>query len=125
MTFRSRFASLSVPFALICLVATVQADVKLASIFGDSMVLQRELPVPVWGWAEPGEAVTVTLGSQTKKTETDADGKWQVKLDALETNAKGVGMLRTSSIKVRMNFPRKNAPKPRPIHDSNKPCTSP
>lgn len=89
MTHRTRLACLSVTFALVCLAATARADVKLASIFGDSMVLQREMPVPVWGWAEPGEAVTVTLGSQTKKTEADKDGKWQVKLDALKTNAEG------------------------------------
>jgi sialate O-acetylesterase len=89
MTCRTRFALLFVPLTLLVLAATAHADVKLASIFGDTMVLQRELPVPVWGWAEPGEAITVTIGSQTKKTEADADGKWQVKLDALKTNAKG------------------------------------
>lgn len=89
MTHRYRLTWLSVPFALMFLVATAHAEVKLASIFGDSMVLQRELPVPVWGWAAPDEEVTVTLGSQTKKTAADKDGRWQVKLDALETNATG------------------------------------
>jgi sialate O-acetylesterase len=63
--------------------------VKLASIFSDSMVLQRDLPVPVWGWADAGEDVTVTLGDQTKKAKAGQDGRWQVKLDALQANAEG------------------------------------
>jgi len=103
MTFRTRFVFLSVPIALLCLVATVQADVKLASIFGDSMVLQRELPVPVWGWAEPGEAVSVTIAGQTKKTEADADGKWQVKLDALDANAQGQTLTVAGENKIELN----------------------
>ncbi len=89
MTQRRRLRCLLVPIALVCLVATARADVKLATIFGDSMVLQRELPVPVWGWADPGEAVSVTFGSQTQQVEADAEGHWQVKLDALEANAEG------------------------------------
>jgi sialate O-acetylesterase len=47
------------------------------------MVLQREQVVPVWGWAEPGEEVSVTFGGQTKTTKAGADGKWRVKLDKL------------------------------------------
>lgn len=79
--------SLAIAVALLC--TTAYADVKLASIFGDSMVLQRELPVPVWGWADAGEEVTVTFGEQTKKATADKDGRWQVKLDALKANAEG------------------------------------
>jgi sialate O-acetylesterase len=63
--------------------------VELASIFSDSMVLQRELPVPVWGWADPGEEITVAFAGQSKKTETGKDGRWQVKLDPLKASAKG------------------------------------
>ena len=48
------------------LAAVASADVKLAGVFGDHMVLQRGVALPVWGWADPGEAVTVTLGGQTK-----------------------------------------------------------
>jgi sialate O-acetylesterase len=79
--------SLAIALALLC--SSAYADVKLASIFGDSMVLQRELPVPVWGWADAGEEVTVTFGEQTKKATADKDGRWQVKLDALKANAEG------------------------------------
>lgn len=77
-------------FALLALAATAlsaRADVKLASPFTDHMVLQRELPVPVWGWADPGEKVTVQFAGQTKTATADADGKWRVDLAALTTSA--------------------------------------
>jgi len=38
------------------------------------MVLQRDTPIPIWGSAEPGEAVTVKLGEHTAKTQADARG---------------------------------------------------
>lgn len=59
------------------------ADVKLPALFSDHMVLQRDATVPVWGWADPGEAVTVSVAGQTKTTTADADGKWMVKLEKL------------------------------------------
>lgn len=67
----------------LCLASVATADVKLPGIFGDHMVLQRELPLPVWGWADAGEKVTVTLGDQSATATADADGKWSVKLPAL------------------------------------------
>ncbi len=77
------------PGALICALGilvsitavTACADVKLPAIFSDHMVLQRDAAVPAWGWAEPGEAVTVSIQGQTKTTTADAMGKWSVKLD--------------------------------------------
>ena len=44
------------------------------------MVLQRGATVPVWGWADPGEAVTVAIGGQLQKTEAGPEGKWMVRL---------------------------------------------
>lgn len=67
---------LSAPFAL-------QADVALPHIFGDHMVLQREQANPVWGHADPGEEVTVTIAHQSHRTTADAGGKWRVKLNPL------------------------------------------
>ena len=89
MMYRLRLTLLSSLFALFCHVTAAQADVKLASPFSDSMVLQRELPVPVWGWADPGEKVTVTFGDQSKTAEAGKDGRWEVKLEALEASSKG------------------------------------
>jgi sialate O-acetylesterase len=63
------------------------ANVRMPAIFGDHMVLQQDLPVPVWGTADPGEAVTVTLGAQSAKATAGTDGKWSVKLAPLAAAA--------------------------------------
>ena len=63
-----------------------QADVTLPSIFSSNMVLQRELAVPIWGTADPGEEVTVTFAGQSKQTKADSDGKWMVRLAPLATS---------------------------------------
>ena len=89
MNFRRRLACACLTLVLVSWITAVQADVKLPSIFGNSMVLQRDLPVPVWGWAEPGEKVTVSLAGQSKDTVADAKGQWRVALDPLKTNAEG------------------------------------
>jgi sialate O-acetylesterase len=56
------------------------AEFKLPAIFGDNMVLQRGMKVPVYGWGEVGEQVQVDFMGKTYKTTTGADGKWLVKL---------------------------------------------
>jgi sialate O-acetylesterase len=68
---------------VLCTASSALADVRMPAIFGSQMVLQRDMAVPVWGWADAGEEVTVTFQSQTKSTKADSDGKWSVKLDAL------------------------------------------
>lgn len=72
-------------FSICCLAAASvsRADVRLPHIFGSHMVLQRDMPVPVWGWADADEEVTVTFRDQSKSTKGGADGKWQVTLDSL------------------------------------------
>ncbi len=60
-------------------------DVKLPSMFGDNMLLQRNKPIAVWGTAAPGEDVTVTLDKATAKATADATGAWNVALPALAT----------------------------------------
>jgi sialate O-acetylesterase len=57
------------------------ADVSLNNMFGDHMVLQQGIKNKVWGKADPGEAVTVTLGPQSHSTAAAADGSWHVFLD--------------------------------------------
>jgi sialate O-acetylesterase len=76
------FKSLGV-FGLLLVSITLQAEVKLANVFSDHMVLQRDKLVPVWGWADPGEKVTISFNKQTKSATTGNDGKWMVKLDKL------------------------------------------
>jgi len=53
------------------------------------MVLQQDMPVPIWGTADPNEAVTVTFRDQTKNATADAQGKWTVKLDPLKPGDPG------------------------------------
>lgn len=62
-----------------------RGEVKLASIFSDHMVLQRDMPVPVWGTADAGEKVTVSIAGQAVVGTADAEGKWQVMLEPQET----------------------------------------
>lgn len=76
-------------FITTCAVACTSmafAEVKVPNIFSDNMVLQRELPVPVWGTALPGEKVSLSLDGQTLKTTADSSGKWMVKLAPLNTS---------------------------------------
>jgi len=72
-------------YALITLVICLptSADVKLPAIFGSHMVMQRDLALPVWGWADPRENVTVTFNGETKSTAADASGKWKVMLSPI------------------------------------------
>lgn len=65
----------------------VFAGVKLPQIFSDHVILQRDVAVPVWGWADAGEKVTVTFAGQTKSATADEKGKWLVKLDSLPASA--------------------------------------
>ncbi len=64
----------------------VRAEVKLPSVFGDHMVLQQSQRLPVWGWADPGESVTVAVAGQTKKTKAGKDGAWQLRLKPLKVS---------------------------------------
>ena len=67
--------------------ASGKANVVLPDVIGDTMVLQRNQPVPIWGQADPGEVVTIKFAGQSKKVTAGADGKWLVKLNSLHANA--------------------------------------
>ena len=56
------------------------ADIKLPYLFSSHAVLQRNAPLKIWGWASPGESVTVTFRNQTKSATADAAGKWTTQL---------------------------------------------
>ena len=62
---------------------TVNAEVTLPGIFGDNMVLQQSIEVPVWGWADPGDTVTVAIDTLSVETVAGIDGVWSVRLDPL------------------------------------------
>ena len=69
--------------AALAFAAGVCADVKAPAIFGSHMVLQRDQADKIWGKADPGEDVTVTIADQTKTAKADSNGRWTVTLDPL------------------------------------------
>ncbi|MCA9186251.1 MAG: sialate O-acetylesterase [Pirellulaceae bacterium] len=69
--------------AMICTATIAVAEVTLPTIIGDHMVLQRDVPLPIWGWAAVGETVTVKIAGQTMTSKAGEDGRWQVTLKPL------------------------------------------
>jgi sialate O-acetylesterase len=94
-------------FVILINVAIARANVRLPAILSDHMVVQADTSVPIWGWAEPGEEVSVSLAGQSQTAKAGADGKWVVKLDKLRTSAepatlivKGVNTLEVKDVLV-------------------------
>ena len=88
MITRRVFLSLALALGLVASAVAQEAarpatGLRLASVFSDNMVLQRNVAVPVWGWADPGDSITVSFLDQKKTAKAGADGKWTVKLDKL------------------------------------------
>ncbi len=77
----------SLVVAIFLISAVAQAGVTLNGIFADQAVLQRDMPVPIWGRATPGETVTVEFAGQKKSAQADPAGRWRVVLDPLTTSA--------------------------------------
>lgn len=77
---------LLVAFACLALTGEATAAVRLPAVLADNMVLQRDQPIPVWGWADAGESVTVTLGELSAKTCAGKDGRWSLRLPASPAN---------------------------------------
>ena len=57
------------------------STIRLPKIFGDNMVLQRNQAIPVWGWADANEKVSVQFNKQIKNTKADKTGRWMIRLD--------------------------------------------
>ncbi|UUO08266.1 sialate O-acetylesterase [Blastopirellula sp. J2-11] len=76
-------AALAIGLSTLCATSRLQAEVQVPALFTDHMVLQRDLPVVVWGTAAKGEEVAVSVASLEGKTTADADGHWKVKLGEL------------------------------------------
>ena len=62
----------------------IRANPTLPHIFGDNMVLQRNRSVPVWGWGDPGEKISVKMAGQVKQVKAGSNGKWSVSLDPMQ-----------------------------------------
>src|SRR2546430_7635869 len=59
------------------------AEPVLSHIFSDHMVIQRETEIRIWGWADPGEKISVSLGTGNGQATTDTNGSWRVILPAM------------------------------------------
>ncbi len=64
--------------------ANLWADVRVPALFGDHMVVQRDMPVHVWGWADPGETVSVAFRGETAVATASPDGRWEAYLEPAE-----------------------------------------
>ena len=94
------FTLLLVGFSLVCAqdkpeegtdwveVLTIGDGLCVNNLFQSNMVIQRDKPVRIWGWAWPGEKVTVSFAGQTKTVEAERSRSWQVELNAMETSSR-------------------------------------
>lgn len=60
-------------------------NLKISKMFSSNMILQRDIKVPVWGWAEPGGTVKVEFNGQSIETIVGKDGRWMVKLKPMKS----------------------------------------
>ncbi|MGO4291593.1 sialate O-acetylesterase [Chitinophaga sp. RAB17] len=87
----SRMSKYLFPFFIFLVTAMygqyAKADVKLPAIFSDGMVLQRNKPVLIWGFGNPGEPISLRIAGQFKTAITDTAGNWTIKLDPLKVGS--------------------------------------
>jgi len=83
--------------------ADAPAALRLPAVIGNHMVLQRDQPVPLWGWDRPGTKVTVRFAGQEQSAPAGADGKWMVRLDAMPACAEPAQMTVTGSSKITLS----------------------
>ena len=69
--------------------ATVGDRLSVSNLFQSNMVLQRDKPMKIWGWATAGEEVTVSFGGKSARAKADAKRAWEVTLPAMSANAEG------------------------------------
>jgi sialate O-acetylesterase len=81
----------------VALAPCARAEVRLASPFTTHMVLQRDMKVPVWGTADPGETVTVQFAGQKVSATADAGGNWRVELEPMKVSAESRSLIVTGS----------------------------
>jgi sialate O-acetylesterase len=77
---------------VLCFASHALAEIKLPSLFADHMVLQRGMPVPIWGTVGPNQDVTIEIAGKTAKATADGSGKFVAKLPPLEYGGNAVTM---------------------------------
>uniref|UniRef100_UPI0035941DD6 sialate O-acetylesterase n=1 Tax=Persicitalea sp. TaxID=3100273 RepID=UPI0035941DD6 len=92
-----------IPFFILLLTATLaNAQLKVAHLFGDHMVLQREKPVKIWGWANKGDKVELTFNQQKSTAKADADGKWMAELPGMSAGGPYELVVKTKKDEVKL-----------------------
>jgi len=81
----------------------LHADVSMPAIFGDHMVLQQGVTLPVWGTASPGEHVSVSVGNLSAETVADGSGKWRVTLRPLALSSNPLVMVINGNNRVELH----------------------
>ncbi len=102
---RRRMSSAVVVVLIALLVVCGQAayaEVKLPAVIGSGMVLQRDMPVVLWGWAEAGENVTVTHRQKSQSATADEAGNWKVTLAAMKADGKTHRMTISGTNKIEL-----------------------
>ena len=74
-------------FILLVWTPQVAAQTQLPRFFNDGMVIQREKPINIWGWAEPGAKIRINFADQSKSVKTNKGGEWQIELTPLPANS--------------------------------------
>ena len=74
--------------SLLASCALVHADVRLPALISDHMLVQQQAPVHIWGWAEPGESVSVAYRDQKVAGRADTTGRWAVFLKPMQPAAR-------------------------------------
>ncbi len=75
---------LAIAIFVLSFAAVAQANVTLPDVVSSGMVLQRDQAVPIWGTADPGEAVTISFKGRVATTTADANGRWLIHLQRLK-----------------------------------------
>ena len=71
---------------VLAVVSAAAAELRLPAVIGDHMVVQQDKPIRIWGWADAGAKVTVTMAGKSKSTAAGDDGRWSVELPKLKAS---------------------------------------
>ncbi|WP_307529440.1 sialate O-acetylesterase [Pedobacter sp. W3I1] len=82
---------------------SANAKILLPQILSSNMVLQRDKPINIWGFASPGEKIEVAFAGQKKETVADKNGNWLIILAPLKTSSKPQMMSISGSNKIELS----------------------
>ena len=94
--FKKRIATAAMLTAFVAIAYVHAGELKCPRFFDSNMVLQRQKPVPIWGWASPGADVSIAFAGQSKSAKADESGRWVVTLDNMEASAENRDMVITA-----------------------------